>query len=99
MLIARDPVSGRMWRIDPRDELTDWQLQKVSGRPDMILQYAHHVAARLEQSEGTDIEVRADVMSSLNSRPPQRLIDPNVDLAAQRRTLAHHPWILPLRDS
>lgn len=98
MLIARDPADGRLWRIDPQDELTDWQLQKMSGRPDMILQYVHHVAARLEGSEGTAIEVRADATSSLNSRPAQRLIDPDVDLARQRRSLAPQPWILPLRE-
>lgn len=98
MLIARDPASGRLWRIDPKDELTDWQLEKMTGRPDMILQYAHHVAARLAQSEGVAVEVRADAMASINSRPPQRLIDPDVDLAAQRRSLAHAAWILPLRD-
>ena len=36
------------------------------------------------------IEVR------LNGRPPQAFVDPAVDLAAQPRSLAPKPWILPL---
>jgi hypothetical protein len=34
----------------------------------------------------------------LNGRKPQLLIDQNVDLAAEKRTLWHVPWILPLTE-
>jgi hypothetical protein len=35
-------------------------------------------------------------MVSLNGRPPQLLIDPNVDLARQQVSLLPTRWIIPL---
>jgi hypothetical protein len=35
------------------------------------------------------------VLSSLNGRKPQLLIDPNVDLARQPRGFVHRTWVLP----
>ena len=35
---------------------------------------------------------------SLNGRDAQPLIDPDVDLASIRRSLAHATWIVPLRE-
>jgi vitamin K-dependent gamma-carboxylase len=43
--------------------------------------------------------VRADVAVSLNGRPAQRLIDPAIDLAAERFSLAPFRWILPAPDT
>ena len=40
------PRSGATWTVDPRDELTSWQARKMIGRPDMILEYAWHLAER-----------------------------------------------------
>ena len=100
-LVARDLVGEKVWQIDLQDpktstELTDWQRDKMSGRPDMILQYAHHIARRLRAQTGHDIEVRAQAKASLNGRPYQVLIDPNVDLAKERRSLWPATWIMPL---
>ena len=68
----------------------------MSTRPDMILQFAHHLAA-LWESEGYEgIEVRTRVMASLNGRPRQLLIDPDVDLAREPRSLLPASWIVPL---
>ncbi|MHC4852503.1 MAG: HTTM domain-containing protein [Planctomycetota bacterium] len=98
MLVARDPASEnvKVWQIDPKRELTDWQYEKMAGRPDMILQYAHHIARRLRAQTGHDIEVRAQCEASLNGRPFQVLIDPNVDLAKEPRSLRPATWIVPL---
>lgn len=92
-----EPASGRRWEIDPHIYLTDRQVRKMSARPDMILQFSHHLAELwAEDGDGQRVEVRADVMASLNDRPHRRYIDPTVDLAAQPRTLASVDWILPL---
>ena len=49
------------------------------------------------QEEGyANVEVRADGFMSLHGREYQRLVDPTVDLAAERRTLGHASWIVPL---
>jgi hypothetical protein len=90
---ATDPVSGQTWEIDTGEYLTNGQEDEMAGRPDMILQLSHHIADRLREQGYGQVEVRATVMSSLNSREEQLLIDPTVDLAAQSRSLRHADWI------
>jgi vitamin K-dependent gamma-carboxylase len=85
-----EPTTGRTWRIDPRDELTVQQTKMMSTQPDLILQYAHHLAERF----GGNVEVYADAWCSLNGRPSARLIDPAVDLARERDSLAPKTWIV-----
>ncbi|MDQ3413007.1 MAG: HTTM domain-containing protein, partial [Chloroflexota bacterium] len=43
-----------------------------------------------------NVEVRAEVMVSLNGRKPQPMIDAEVDLTKVRLTLRPSPWIVPL---
>lgn len=93
-----DPVRGNTWEVHPRLYLTARQTSKMSVRPDMILQFAHYIArdqARRRRISHA-LEVRARVMASLHGRPPQLLIDPKVNLAAQKRSLRSADWILPL---
>ena len=96
--IAVDPVTDEEWYIDPHDELSDRQVSKMSKRPDMILQYAHFLADQFRNDGYPEIEIYADVEILLNDRPPQYLIDPNVDLAKQPITIAPKSWIVPLEN-
>ncbi len=94
---ATDPDTGRRWVIDPGDILSKRQHKKMSRIPDMILQFAHHLAD-LERSRGhANVEIRALSFSTLNGRPHQQLIDPEVNLAALTRSLRPARWILPRR--
>ena len=93
---VRHPQSGQTWTVDPAKYLADWQLRKMSTKPDLIVQFAHYLVEE-KRREGYDgVEVRAQVMSSLNGRKPQMMIDPNVDLAKERVSLLPARWILPL---
>jgi hypothetical protein len=96
--LATDPSTGRTWGIDPLQTLGFDQYSEMSTRPDMILQFSHHLAAQLQARGHERIEIRARVMASLNGRRPQLLIDPSVDLAAQPRSLLPADWIVPLRE-
>ncbi len=101
--VVTDPLSGERRLVDPRAELADWQAQKMGDRPEMVLQYAHHLARRftvVDPANGVARrpQVRAIVDCSLNGRDPQPLIDPNVDLAAVERSLAPAAWIVPLTE-
>ena len=89
-----DPATGHRWIVGPDIVLEDWQIERASGHPDLIVATAHLVADQYRHSGVTDVEVRADAWVSMNGRPAQRIIDPTVDLAAQSRTLAPAPWIL-----
>ncbi len=77
--------------------LTGVQRHMMLHDPDMIRQFARHVAEGLERTGYGPVEVRAVTSISLNGRPPQPLVDPEVDLAAQPRRRGHAPWIVPLR--
>lgn len=87
---VRDPGSGRERLVDPEPALTAQQAKQMAFQPDMILEYAHHLAARTPGAE-----VRADVFVTYNGRPAARLVDPDVDLARERDGLRPKPWILP----
>ena len=80
----------------PRAELTPLQYKMMSTQPDMIHEYALHLAARFRAAGHADVRVYADAFASLNGRPGQRLIDPGFDLASARRSLLPQPFIVPL---
>lgn len=106
MKLRDKEANGRFWVSDPADPgveeihpahyLTPRQINKMMKTPDMILQFAHHVADKARAETNSEVKVRADIEVSLNGRPYQKLIDPTVNLAAQERTLGHATWILPL---
>lgn len=87
---VRDPATGRERRVDPEPGLTPQQAKQMAFQPDMILEVAHRLA-----DENPGAEVRADAFVTYNGRPHARLLDPDVDLARERDTLAPKPWILP----
>lgn len=95
---ATDPASGKVWQIKPKDYLTKRQREKMKKHPDMVLQFAHHVANEIRRKTQRDVEIRAKVLVSLNGRDRQLQIDPTVNLAAQERSLLPVSWILPLRE-
>jgi vitamin K-dependent gamma-carboxylase len=93
---VRDPASGQEWRVSPEDYLLRHQIGEMESRPDMILQFAHHLGRVWEKERGVaGVEVRARVCASLNGRKPELLIDPQRDLARVERSLRHADWILP----
>lgn len=97
--VVTDRNSGDSWRVDPAHFLTPRQADKMLVRPDLVLQFAHHLA-RLWQQQGRDVAVQAEICKSLNGRPCQLFVDPATDLAAARWNLfAADAWVLPLDPS
>lgn len=91
---------GNVWHVNPHEFLTRKQVRKMSGRPDMILQFAHFLRDYWQHEYSLkDPEVRATVMVSLNGRKPALLIDPERDLSKIERNLRHADWVLPLNES
>ena len=95
---VHDPASGRSFLVHPEDALTVQQAKQMAFQPDMILDYAHQLAAEYAARGLPGVEVRADAFVTYNGRPGARLIDPDVDLARARDGLANKPWILPRPD-
>jgi vitamin K-dependent gamma-carboxylase len=94
-----DPNNGATHEVDPLESLRPAQVQKMSARPDMILQFAHHLARNEPRSGPRPLQVRAEVLLGLNGREPALLVDPKVDLAAERQTLGHASWLLTMPES
>jgi len=95
-IVARDSVSKAEWPVNLRDYATQRQLEEAHMRPDMLLQLCHYIADQWKREHGTAIELRVFAAIAFNGRPQQMLIDPDVDLAAQPRTLRHSTWIMPM---
>lgn len=83
--------SDRSWEVNPRRYLEPRQLSEMSGQPDMIVELAHWVRQRAEAKLHRPVAVYADAWVSLNGRPPQRLINPTLDLT---RVSVDHPLLI-----
>jgi hypothetical protein len=97
LFTLNDPASGRTWTVDLRKCQTR-QCDKMAGQPDMIIQFAHHLAEEKRREGYPNVEVRALVLASVNGRRPQLLINPSVDLAKVRRSMWPASWIVPLTE-
>ncbi|HTN85697.1 MAG TPA: HTTM domain-containing protein [Sorangium sp.] len=82
-----DPRTGVRESLDLEEWLTDRQLGEMSTRPDMIVDFAHHVADRWQEAFGVRPVVTARVVASLNGGPFRDLVDPTRDLASLPRGL------------
>lgn len=92
-----DRATGRTTIVDPARYLSPLQVKQMAISPDMILEFAHYLAAD-EHRQGRTVEVRADAYVTMNGRPSQRIIDPTTNLALEKDSLLPRPWILPLAD-
>jgi vitamin K-dependent gamma-carboxylase len=73
--------------------LTAKQIRDITGKPDLILQFAHFLKEKYAQ-EGKDVAIYAQSFVGLNGREPRHLIRPDVDLAREKRKLGHYDWII-----
>lgn len=97
-LFAIDKQTRHVTPIDPRRQLNAWQLEYMGSDPDLLVQFSQYLAAEFREKQGRDVEIHAQVLCSLNGRRPQLLVDPQIDLASQSRSLAPQTWIVPLKE-
>lgn len=90
-----DSHTGETKIASMRPYLAMEQVSKFSRDPEMILQLAHFLADEYRTRYGREVEVRALVLTSLNGRKPQLLIDPNIDLAKEPKGFHFRHWIMP----
>ncbi|MGB3547724.1 MAG: HTTM domain-containing protein [Saprospiraceae bacterium] len=81
--------------INTYDYLSNKQARKMATHPDMILSFAHYIAAR-EKEKGRDVAVYSNFKVRLNGRDGNFLIDPERDLTQIHWTWrTTKDWILP----
>jgi len=90
--------TGRRFAVDLDAHLTEKQQDEMSGRPQMLRQFAAHLADLYREIGIREPKVFVDTSVSLNGRTPQPLVDPTLDMAAQPLSLFPSSWILPLHD-
>lgn len=96
LFLVRDLDTFKEYKEDPDKYLSRRQERKMRTRPDMILQYAHYLERIYKAKGHKNVEVRAKITASLNSRDYQNLIDPEVDLTKEKYSIWHDEWIVPL---
>lgn len=92
-----EPVTGRTWEVNNREYLTPYQNKMMASQPDMILQFAHMIAADFRRRGIKSPQVRVDAFAALNGRRNARLINRTVDLAQEADSLRPQWWIEPLQ--
>lgn len=88
-------AAGRTEVVRPEARLTALQARMLATQPDMILQFAHHLAAEEEVRTGNRPRVYAEAWASLNGGPTRRLIDPACDLAALPLSASTARYVTP----
>ena len=89
--------TGEEFKVSLRDYLTWWQTRRMAIRPDMIHQFVYYLGGRLRAEGKAVVSIRVDARVSLNGRRRQHLVDPEVNLLHQPRTIWPAPWIKPLK--
>lgn len=95
----REPATGRREKVNNEEYLTRLQEKQMSFQPDMILEYAHHLAREYEKKGWNDPGVYVQSYVTLNGRPSRLFVDSTVNLAAEERTPGNKKWILPLNET
>ncbi|GJM34838.1 MAG: type I deoxyribonuclease HsdR [Saprospiraceae bacterium] len=91
---VKDSRSGREGVVNNREFLREQQERLMAYQPDMILQFAHFLAEHYEREGVYQPQVRAEVYVTMNGRPSNLLIDPEVNLAAIKDSWRHKEWII-----
>ncbi len=92
---VKDGSNGREGMVFNEEFLSDHQEKQMAMQPDMILQYAHFLEDHFRSAGMTDPSVRAEVYVTLNARPSQLLIDPQLDLTKVEDGWHPKDWVLP----
>lgn len=95
---VKDGETGREGSVINHQFLNAHQEKQMAMQPDLILQYAHYLKNYYEEMGMPAPSVRAEVWVTLNGRPAQLLIDPEVDLTKQTDGWAPKHWILPYKE-
>lgn len=92
---VKDPLTGKQAEINNALYLTSFQENMMATQPDMILQYAHFLAATYQRKGLKHPVVTAESYVTLNGSGSRLYIDSTVNLANEQEGFTHKRWILP----
>jgi hypothetical protein len=92
---VKDAATNRVSEVINSHYLTTFQEKQMAIQPDLILQFAHHLADVYKTKYNFQSPiVTVDCQVALNGRISETLIDPNTNLAAQKDGWKQKSWIL-----
>ena len=97
LFLVTNPKTQETRVANPADYLNEDQRFSMLGNPEMIVQFAHYLDRLVKENAGFDPVIRVKTSISLNRRPHQPLIAPEVDLSRKRLSWTPSSWILPLQ--
>ena len=87
---------GSQFLVNPRDQLSERQVQAMLAHPEMIVDFARHLRQKHQRPGLPAPSVRVHAWVRINLRKPQCLIDPEADLGnLQVPAWGHNPHVLP----
>lgn len=95
---VKNEINNQFHRVNLKNYLSHRQIRDITGKPDMILQFAHFLRDEYQKKLNSPVAVYASSQISLNGRPKKEIIKPGTNLAREERTLSHYKWIEPLEE-
>ncbi len=90
--------TGRRFYVQNEDFLTAFQQKQMATQVDFIIEYAHYLGNHFTSQGHEHVEVYVESFASLNGRPTQAYIDPEIDLMKVKDSWVHKTYILPLNE-
>jgi hypothetical protein len=90
-----DSRTGKYIFVNNNDFLSPLQEKMMSTQPDMILQYAHYLRDYYSKKGIQQPKVYVEAYVALNGRLGKMMINTETDLAAEKDSWSHKPWVLP----
>ncbi len=88
---VRDRATGARWEEQPSDHLSPAQARLLSVTPSLLPPAARAIRQGWAR-EGRDVEVRANVVLSVDGGRARSVVDPSVDLSRTGWTFGHPSW-------
>jgi hypothetical protein len=89
--LVRDRASGAEWEEPAADHLAPHQVRQLGATVSLLPGAARTVRSAWAR-EGRDVEVRAEVVLSVDGGRARQVVDPTVDLSRARWTPGHPSW-------
>ena len=96
---VKNPQTGKRTEIINSQYLTGFQESQMSTQPDMILQFAHILAADYQKKGIKNPIVTAESYVTLNGSGSRLYIDSTANLANEQDSFGHKKWIIPFHNN
>ncbi len=97
--VVNDAASEASENVILSEHLNQRQISKMTGHPDMMLQFAHYLKDYYVTEKGyASPQVGAECLVALNGRKPKYMLKFDTDLSAQKRSWRPYDWVIPLEN-